>query len=156
MTPVTVQESRAIPVALDDAFRDTVPIPLPDLFGHWHGPIPPIKEVRDQVGEWGTVGQTRTVFLTGGGSMREELVVVDPPRLFGYRLDEIRGPMGPLVKRIEGEWSFEAVGTGTEVTWRWAIHPRSDLLRPAVVGIGHLWHGYARKALAVLSDQLIG
>lgn len=156
MAPVTVQESRAIPVAVDEAFRRTVPIPLPVLFRRWHGPIPPIKEVRDQVGEWGTIGQTRTVILTGGGSMREELVVVDPPRSFGYRLSEVHGAMGPLVEHVEGEWSFRPAGTGTEVTWRWTIHPRSGLMRPAVVGIGHLWHGYARKALAELSDQLVG
>lgn len=46
------------------------------------------------------------MILTGGGSMREELVVVDPPRSFGYRLSEVHGAMGPLVEHVEGEWSF--------------------------------------------------
>jgi hypothetical protein len=102
MAPVTVQGSRAIPVSVEEAFRCTVPIPLPVLFQRWHGPIPPIKDVRGQTGEWGTAGQT-----------------------------------------------------GTEVTWRWTIHPRRGLLRPVVVVIGRLWHGYARKALAELANQLL-
>jgi len=42
-------------------------MPLPTLFKRWYGPIPPIKEVRDQSGDWDTVGQSRRIFLTGGG-----------------------------------------------------------------------------------------
>ena len=91
--PLVVEQSLVIAVPVEDAFRRTLPMPLPDLFKRWHGPIPPIKEVRDQTGAWDAAGQTRTVFLAGGGSMREELTSVDPPRSFGYLLTKIRGPM---------------------------------------------------------------
>ena len=69
-----------------DVFRDMVPMPLPELFTKWYGPIPPIKETRDQTGDWDTVGQSRTVVLVGGGSMREELTQFDAPNSFGYTL----------------------------------------------------------------------
>lgn len=155
MQPVHVEQSRAVPVSVEDAFRRTLSLPLPDLFRRWHGPIPPIKEVRDQDGEWGTVGQTRTIALTGGGTMREELTSVEPPSSFRYRITAVTGALGPLVDHIDGEWAFAPIGTGTEVTWRWTLHPKSKATRPGVVALGKLWPGYARKALAELSEQLL-
>jgi len=154
--PLTVEQSRAIPVGVEDAFNRTLPLPLPTLFRHRYGPIPPIKAVRDQDGEWGTVGQSRTVMLVGGGSMREELTSVAPPRSFSYTLTEIAGPLAPLVSRVEGEWSFAAADTGSTVTWRWTIHPRYALTAPMLPVFGRLWRGYARRALEELSKQLAG
>ena len=65
LTPVTqslvVDESRVIPVPAEEAFHRTLPAPLPSLFKRWHGPIPPIKEVRDQTGDWDAAGQTRVI-----------------------------------------------------------------------------------------------
>jgi hypothetical protein len=61
--PVVVEQSRAIPVAVSDAFTKTLPLPLPTLFNRWYGPIPPIKAVHNQTGEWSAVGQTRDVAL---------------------------------------------------------------------------------------------
>ncbi len=153
--PFVVEQSRAIPVSVENAFRGTLPMPLPALFRRWYGPIPPIKAVQNQTGEWGTVGQTRTVVLTGGGSMREELTRVDAPHSFGYLLSQITGPMSPLVSRVEGDWLFTPVGTGARVTWRWAIQPRSRLAAPALPVFGRLWRGYARQALEELSRELV-
>jgi hypothetical protein len=153
--PLVVEQSRAIPVDQEQAFKGTMPMPLTRLFRRWYGPIPPIKQVLDQAGEWATVGQTRTIALTGGGSMREELTHVDPPRWFGYTLSEVNGPLSPLVSRVEGEWIFKPVGTGTEVTWRWTIHPRSALAAPVMPVFGRLWRGYARQSLEELSNQLV-
>ena len=153
--PLVVTESRAVPVGVEDAFR-TLPIPLESIFYRWYGPIPPIKKVRDQDGEWGTVGQTRTVVLVGGGSMREELTDVDPPNSFGYTLSDLKGPLAPLVSRVEGLWSFAPVGTGTQISWRWTIHPRSAITAPALPVFAKLWRGYARQTLEALSGRLVG
>ena len=40
--PLVVEQSRAIPVGVEDAFRGTLPMPLPPLFRRWYGPIPRI------------------------------------------------------------------------------------------------------------------
>ncbi|BCO34703.1 SRPBCC family protein [Mycobacterium heckeshornense] len=153
---LVVEQSRAIPVSIDDAFAGTLPRPLPTIFRRWYGPIPPVKRVHDQVGKWDAAGQTRTVVLVGGGSMREQLTSVDPPRSFGYTLTDIKGPMAPLVDLVEGEWTFTPVGTGTVVAWRWTLHPRSPLAALALPILGRLWKGYARRALEELSAQLVG
>lgn len=153
---LTVEQSRAIAVTVEEAFAGTLPLPLPLLFRRWYGPIPPIKQVLGQTGVWEAAGQTRLVLLTGGGSMAEELTSVDQPRSFDYRLTDIKGPMAPLVRLVEGRWLFSPSGPGTTVTWRWVIHPRSVLAAPAIPVLGWLWKGYARRSLAQLAVLLEG
>lgn len=153
---LTVEQSRVVPVAVEEAFAGTLPLPLPELFQRWYGPIPPIKAVRDQAGAWAAAGQTRTVVLTGGGSMREQLTGVDAPHGFDYRLSGITGPLASLVVSVDGQWRFSQAAEGTLVTWRWTIHPRSALAVPVLPVFGWLWRGYARRALARLSALLAG
>ncbi|MFZ1178925.1 MAG: SRPBCC family protein [Mycobacterium sp.] len=154
--PLVVEQSRVVPVAIEKAFHGTLPIPLPEIFGHWYGPIPPIKEVRDQTGDWDAGGQSRTVRLAGGASMREELTSVDPPRSFDYRLTDIKGPMALLIGSVTGAWNFNAVDGGTEITWRWTIYPKSPLAAPGLPLFGMVWKRYARRALRDLSAVLTG
>ena len=63
-----MEQSRAIPVDVDTAFGRTLAVSLPSIFSRWYGPISPVKAVRDQNGDWTTVGQTRTVGQVGGGA----------------------------------------------------------------------------------------
>jgi len=147
--------SRAIPVDVRTAFDRTLAVPLPTIFSRWYGPIGPVKTVRDQAGDWGTVGQTRTVVQSGGTALQEELTRVDAPHAFGYTLSNVTGPLAPLADHIDGEWSFTPVGTGTEVTWRWTVHPKTDLSGRALPVFARLWRGYARQSLERLSDELL-
>lgn len=153
--PTSVERSRAIPVDPADAFAKTLPMPLPTLFRHWYGPIPPIKEVRDQHGDWNSAGQTRTIALAGGGTMRETLTEVTPGRSFGYTITGITGPMAPLIDHVEGSWIFDPAGTGTRITWRWVLHPKSAFSAPALPVFARLWRGYAGRSLETLSDYLV-
>lgn len=153
--PVVVEQSRAIPVPPEEAFSRTLPMPLPTLFRRWYGPIPPIKAIRDQIGEWERVGQSRTIALKGGGTMQETLTSVESPKSFGYTISGITGPMAPLIDRIEGAWIFTPHGTGTRVTWRWTLHRKSPLTAPALPVFARIWRGYARQSLESLSDYLL-
>jgi Polyketide cyclase / dehydrase and lipid transport len=153
---LAVEQSRLIPVGLDEAFAGTLPLPLEKVFNRWYGPIGPVKEVRDQTGQWDTPGQTRMVMLSPAGSMHEELISLDPPHSFGYALTGITGPLGLLVGRADGQWVFTASGTATTVTWRWNIHARSALTAPLLPVLGRVWKGYARRSLETLSGLLTG
>jgi hypothetical protein len=153
---LAVEQSRVIPVDVDKAFAETLPVPLPKIFSRWHGPIGPIKDVRDQTGAWDAAGQTRLVLLAPTGSFHEELTSLDPPNSFGYALTKITGPLALLINRADGQWRFATSGSGTEVTWRWNIHARSALTAPLLPVVGALWKGYARKSLETLSALLTG
>ncbi len=155
VTSLTVSRSRTYPVEVEAAFDRFVPLPLPDLFSQRYGPMPPIKAVVDSPPTWGEVGQTRTILLQGGGSMRETLTDVDRPRSFRYRIDRITGPMKPLVDHVEGEWAFDPSGTGVRISWTWTFHPASRYSRPLVTVIGRFWQGYARQAFENAETLLV-
>jgi len=154
MTTITVEQSRAIPIELQQAFDGTLPMPLTAIFSRRYGLLPPVKEVRGQDGVWGQVGQTRTVVTTDGGTMRELLTEVDAPHSFSYHLSDVTGPMRPLVDNIDGCWEFATHGTGTLITWRWTMHPKG-LGAYVMPLITLMWRGYARQALELLSEQLL-
>ncbi len=156
--PVSVERSRAIPVEPGEAFARTLPMSLPTLFARRYGPIPPIREVLDQRGDWNSVGETRTIVLAGpgGGTMRETLTSIDPGRSFGYTITGITGPLAPLIDHVDGSWIFDSAGTGTQVTWRWVLHPKSGFTAPALPVFARIWRGYAGQSLESLSDYLTG
>jgi hypothetical protein len=151
---ITVEQSRAIPIEPHRAFELALPISLTAICSRRYGLLPPVKEIQDQDGTWGEVGQSRTVVTADGGTMRELLTDVDAPHSFSYRLSDISGPMRPLVSDIDGRWEFVPKGTGTLITWRWTLHPKrlgTAALRP----IASMWRGYARQVLELLSEQLL-
>jgi hypothetical protein len=151
---IVVAESRVVPVSPEDAFGRTLPAPLPVIFSRWHGVFPPVKQVHDQTGGWDVAGQTRTVLLAGGASMREELTSVEPPRAFGYRLTTITGPLALLVDHVVGEWTFKPAAGGTEIAWRWDIHAKSPLASRLLPLFARMWIRYARHVLADLATML--
>jgi Polyketide cyclase / dehydrase and lipid transport len=153
-SPISVEQSRAIPVDVRHAFDGTMTVPLATIFCRRYGLLPPVKLVRGQIGTWGKVGQERSVVTADGGTMQEVLTAVDAPHSFSYRLSDITGPMRPLVDSIEGRWEFTSKGTGTLVTWRWTLHPRG-LGAPIMPLITKMWLRYAQQALEQLSGLLL-
>lgn len=149
-----LSQTRAVPVPVAEAFDRVLPHPLPEIFARRRLAIPPIREVRDQAGTWGEVGQTRTIVLADGGSMRETLTSVERPQSFGYVIGDVHGPMKPLVTRVEGRWSFEPAGTGTRITWAWDVSP-TRAGRPAMPLFARMWRGYARQALEEIESILL-
>src|ERR1019366_6232956 len=153
-TSISVEQSRAIPVEVQHAFDGTLSIPLPAIICRRYALLPPIKQVRGQIGTWGQVGQVRTVVTSDGGTMREVLTDVDTPHSFSYQLTDITGPMRPLVDNIDGRWEFTSKGTGTLITWRWTLDPRG-LGTPFMPLIIKMWLSYAKQALEQLSELLL-
>ena len=148
-------QSRTYPVSVERAFDVVLPTPLPELFSRRYAALPPIREVRDQDGEWGTVGQTRTIMLADRGTMRETLVSVDRPRSFGYRISDIAGPMKPLAASVDGRWTFDEAGTGVRITWAWTLVPTSSAAGLLMPVFDRMWQGYARQALEQIERILV-
>ncbi|MBK8868793.1 MAG: SRPBCC family protein [Dermatophilaceae bacterium] len=147
-----LRASRTVALKPTSAFDAVLPMPLPELFCHWYGPIPPVRSTNER-STWGEVGQQRLVDLVGPGSMRETLILVDRPREFAYQLGEIRGPMAALIVGVTGRWMFAPEGTGTRITWEWEVTPRSGAAAAMPI-FGWLWRGYAVRALRELASSL--
>jgi hypothetical protein len=150
-----VSVSRAYPIAVEEAFARTLPVPLPVVLGRRYGAIPGIREVRDQEGDWSTVGETRTIVLGDGTTMHETLLVVDPPAEFGYRIDRMSGPLSALVTEMRGRWTFLPAGTGTRITWTLSLDPRPPLGPLSMPLFTRMWKGFGRQALEELERVLL-
>jgi hypothetical protein len=150
------QRSRTYPVDIQTAYDVVRPVPLPQLFCRRYGPMPRIRETRGQVGEWGTeVGQTRTIVLADGGTLFETITELDPPHLFAYHINNVTGPMKPLVSSLDGRWEFTPAGTGTRITWTWDVEPASGLAARVMPALQRFWNGYARQALEEAERLLV-
>jgi hypothetical protein len=158
MDALELASSRTYPVGVARAFDTVLPHPLTELFSRRYAVLPPIRQVRDQDGEWGSggVGQTRTIVLADRSSMRETLTSLDRPGAFGYHLDQLHGPLRPLASSIDGRWTFDKVGTGVRVTWAWTVHPSSSAAALLMPAFARMWQGYARQALEEIETQLVG
>ena len=154
MATITLSESRDVPVPAAEAFDRVLPHPLPEIFRRRRLAIPPVKAVRDQRGEWGTVGQTRTIVTADGGTVLETLVSANRPHSFGYTISAVRGPMKPLIATADGLWSFGPAGTGTRITWTWVLTPTAAG-RVVMPAFGAMWRGDARQALEEVEGILL-
>jgi len=153
--PVELAYSRTYPVDVPRAFDTILPTPLPALFSRRYAALPAVREVRDQDGQWGTVGQTRTIVLADRGTMRETRGSLERPDSFGYQISDIRGAMKPLVSRLDGLWTFEKAGTGVRITWSWSVHPASSAAGLLMPVFGRMWQGYARQAFEQIEQILV-
>ena len=152
-----VEESRTVRATPEQAYDAVVPGPLEAIFKHRHVVMPPIARVSGQEGAWGeTLGQTRTIHLADGGSVKETLVESERPARSSYTITDIQGPMKLLVSQAEGRWTFEPTGDGTVVSWSWTLHPTNAVTSRLLPVIGVFWKGYARKALAEVERLVAG
>ena len=155
MDTLEVARSRSYPVSVARAFDEVLVLPLPGLFSRRYAALPSIREVRGQDGAWGTIGQTRTIVLADRSTMRETLTSLDRPSSFGYRIDQLHGPLRPLAASVEGRWTFEESGTGVRITWAWSVRPASAATALLMPAFGRMWQGYARQALEEIERLLV-
>jgi hypothetical protein len=149
--------SRTFPAGVAKTFDRVLPTSLPELFARRYGPLPPVREVRDQAGVWGSggVGSTRTIVLADRGTMRETLTELDRPRAFGYDITEITGPMKALARTLHGRWQFEPAGTGVRITWSWDVEPVNAVGARLEPVLRRFWTGYARQAFEEIEKLLV-
>lgn len=153
MTTYELSSSAVVPAPPEQAYDLVIATPLEGLFGSRSGMIPPVLRTEDEDGAWGSrVGQSRTIVLGDGGRMLETLVDTDRPRTYGYRLSQIRGPMKPLVRGVEGRFAFTAEASGTRVTWSWRLHLTAPPVRLLMPVFGVFWRRSAQQAFARVAE----
>ena len=133
-----------MPQPPEQVFQYVMPVDLPTIVNRW-GPLPGVAAVRDQSGEWDHVGATRTVVLDDGSENKEELVAVNPPHHFGYRLG-LGAPLSLLASEAAGTWWFRPTdGGGTEIEWTWALAARPGTGPLVEFGVGPLWRAWPTR-----------
>ncbi|THG32959.1 SRPBCC family protein [Naasia lichenicola] len=142
--PATVQaRSRRTPA---EAFAVIVPGPLALIYEKW-GPFPATREARDQTGAWDGVGQSRTLVLGDGTTLKEVIVEFQGGRTFSYEATEFTNALGRLIHGVRGDWTFIEDGTGSIVRWTWEFKPRPFCRLPVRLLLVPLFRNYMQRAV---------
>jgi hypothetical protein len=118
------------------------------------GVLPGVVEVRDQTGAWDAVGQTRTLVLTDGGTVKETLTAVTPPR-FAYDLSTFTGFFGRLVASGRSEWRIAPDREGSSIEWTYTFtaKPGWGLLVATILRLA--WAPYMRRVLPAIAESAV-
>jgi hypothetical protein len=117
------------------------------------GPLPAVVEVVGQPETWDTVGYTRTLRLSDGGSV-VETITDSTPQFFAYDLSEFQRVLGGLVSGARAEWTFTPAGSGTNIHWSYVFFPlagRAFLVR-AIIRL--FWAPYMRRVLGAIVETI--
>ena len=152
----TVETVVAVP--LGTAWSVFVPVALSEVFPRSKGPIPAVRSTSGQEGRWDVVGRSRSVHLSDGSTVREEITFSDPSdgRLptgstatFSYRVSGFSGAIGGLAREAHGTWRFEQLSPDrTRITWTYTFVPKGGLASvPLGFVVSTSWRAYMRDGI---------
>jgi len=116
--------------------------------------IPAVVSVSDQTGAWDAAGQTRTLHLSDGSSVRETTTDVERPGLFAYELTDFTKVFGPLVHHARAEWRFDPAEGGTRITWSYTFFGRPGRGWIVALIVRAAWTAYMRRVIVGLVDEV--
>jgi hypothetical protein len=151
MTPITFQRSRFIPRSAEQIAAEIADLSRwPEFDGY--GPLPGIASATYEVHSDPIAGARIRVHNKDGSTHVETVEVWQPPERIVMRLHEFTPPVSRIASHFLEEWRFAAAGSGTEVTRRLQLYPRSPLARPALWLISLLM----RRAIASHLQKMAG
>ena len=126
----------------------------PTQFYPKHGPLPAVVGVRNQTGPWNTVGQSRQLQLSDGGTVVETITHANSPSYFSYELTNFTKLFGVLVEKARAEWSFERIAEGTSITWKYSFFglPGRAWIVKLIVSL--FWAPYMRAVLPPIAREV--
>lgn len=126
----------------------------PTEFYPKYGPLPAVVSVKGQPPTWDAVGYTRTLGLSDGGSVLEEITDCTRGLFFGYTLTKFDRLFGRLISGAHAEWTFTAEGDGTRIRWTYNFYPLPGrgLIVSAIVNI--FWTRYMRHILPAIIGRV--
>ena len=117
------------------------------------GPIPGVASMEMQGGRSPGVGAQRTVTMTDGSTIVEEILALDRPRRHAYRW---RNPPGPpfslLVRGAEADWAFTARDGGARIDWTYTFTLTSFIAYPLAALVVMLFRRWMVNALEHLKS----
>lgn len=158
---MTVRRGRGISASADALVRTNAQRawelsgPLdPSQFYPRFGPLPAVIEVRDQSGEWDTVGRTRMLMLSDGGRVIETITDTAAPTLFAYELSEFQKLFGKLVSGARAEWRFEPRESGSVIRWSYTFFARPARGWIVWLIVKLWWARYMRHVLPLIAKEV--
>jgi hypothetical protein len=119
-----VLETINVPVGV--AFNYIQPVPLQNIFRGYNN-IPAIEKT-NETEKWIRAGLSRTVTFADGNTATENMLYVNAPSYFSYKIDNFTAEgLSSLVDRVEGAWVFIGLEENKVlIDWKYIITPKND------------------------------
>jgi hypothetical protein len=119
----------------------------PRFFRRW-GPIPGVVRCA-ALAESGAGRLRRTLELTDGSTLEEEILMLARPHSYQYRwLNPPAAPLNLVVRTAETHWAFQALQSGqTRVVWTYDFELRFSFAYPFAVGLCAMFNRWMVEAL---------
>jgi hypothetical protein len=150
-----VRVTRTVKAPIGQVFQYAINVDLGRIFPRT-GQSPAIV-ASSATTAWNTPGLRRTNTSEDGSTNEEELLTVEPPNSFSYRLDNFSSPpLREVVDSIEGSWYFsDQEDATTSIEWTYALNPVDEPARAAIrENLLPLYTERLKTAVAILKDDL--
>jgi hypothetical protein len=119
------------------------------------GPIAGVAKVELRDGDIVQTGAHRTITLTDGSVLEEEVLDYTPPERHQYRWKKgLKPPFSWLVHSGTGCWEFSPVNGGTQIEWSYVFELRSSLAYPIAFPIIALFERWLAQGLGNIASEL--
>ena len=120
-----------------------------------HGPIPGVAAAEMIDGASPGKGARRSITLSDGVALEEEIVAFERPVKHGYIWrGGLRPPFAWLVGSGHGHWTFSVSNGGTRVDWRYEFELTPPLVHLVAKPVVWLFHRWMRESLARAREAL--
>jgi hypothetical protein len=119
------------------------------------GPIAGVTKVEMHEGQSLETGAHRTITMTDGVTLEEEILDYTRPIRHQYRwVGDIKPPFAWLVRSGTGCWEFLEVSGGTRVVWSYVFELRSALAYPLALPIISLFKRWMAQGLGAIAAEI--
>ncbi len=117
--------------------------------------LPGVVRTTGTSGPWDVPGSYRTIHLTDGNTVREQVTAADTPDYFAYLVSEFSSSMIRLmVKEARGQWRFTDEGKGTQIQWTYTAVARAWWAMPVLFPvIKILWNRYMKAGVKIIQAR---
>jgi len=117
--------------------------------------LPGVVRTTGTSGPWDVPGSYRTIHLTDGNTVREQVTAADTPDSFAYVVtDFTSGMIRRMVKEARGKWRFTDNGKGTNIEWTYTAESKawwSMIILYPVIKI--LWNRYMKAGVRIIQER---
>ncbi|HSW12317.1 MAG TPA: SRPBCC family protein [Solimonas sp.] len=113
-----------------------------------YGPIPGIIRAEMRGGQPPQAGAERSIHMTDGNVIEEELLAYDRPSRHRYRwLKPPAFPFSLIVRTAEGDWRFTAANGGTRIDWDYSFELTSSFAWPFAALLMSIFRRWMQRTL---------
>ncbi len=119
------------------------------------GPIAGVAKIQMHEGQSLETGAHRTITLTDGVTLEEEILDYTRPTRHQYRwVGGIKPPFSWLVRSGTGCWDFSEVNGDTRVDWSYVFELRSALAYPLALPVISLFKRWMAQGLGAIATEI--